>query len=126
MGRANEWHVGPERATPDSLGPVYGVAAVELARAVDEVIMSEAHVERLAGGPGEGWMTYVIRSRVFGFPDYASVRVLDEAPGTSSLAIFARARFGRSDLGVNRARVEKWLATLAPMQQEPNVAPGVR
>jgi uncharacterized protein (DUF1499 family) len=88
--------------------------------------MSEPLVQRLAGGPGEDWTTYVLRSRVFGFPDYASVRVLDGAAGTSSLAIFARARFGRSDLGVNRARVEKWLAALTPMQHEPSDAPGVR
>jgi hypothetical protein len=38
------------------------------------------------------------------------------------IAILARVRFGRRHIGVNRARLEKWLAALAPMQQEPGTA----
>jgi uncharacterized protein (DUF1499 family) len=30
------------------------------------------------------------------------------------MLIFARSRFGDSDLGVNRARVEDWIARLSP------------
>ena len=52
-----------------------------------------------------------MRSRVWGFPDYVSVRVLPgDAEGTSTLAILSRLRFGRSDVGVNAARMQTWLA----------------
>ncbi len=56
-------------------------------------------------------ITYVQRSRVFGFPDYLTVKavVMD---GGAGLIIWSRARYGRSDFGVNRARVEAWLAAL--------------
>jgi uncharacterized protein (DUF1499 family) len=59
-------------------------------------------------------MTYVQRSRFWGFPDYVSVRAVDLGDGSSALAIFSRSRYGASDLGVNRARVDAWLARLPP------------
>ena len=73
-------------------------------RVVDRVAMGEPRTRRLAGSPGEGRITYVQRSRVFGFPDYITV----QARGRDR-AIWSRARFGRDDLGVNRTRVERWL-----------------
>ena len=57
-------------------------------------------------------MTYVTRSALWGFPDYTSVKVVPDGAG-SVVTIFARARFGESDIGVNRARVERWLSQLA-------------
>jgi uncharacterized protein (DUF1499 family) len=49
-----------------------------------------------------------------GFPDYVSVRFLDLGDGETGVAVYSRARYGQSDLGVNRARVENWLAALEP------------
>ncbi len=60
-------------------------------------------------------ITYVQRSRVFGFPDCLTVKaVAIESTGEAGagLIIWSRARYGRSDFGVNRARVEAWLAAL--------------
>jgi len=96
----------------DAVAPVYPVTAAQLAAAFDQMAMAEPRTRRLAGSPAEGQVTYVQRSRLFGFPDYVSVRFFDLPEGGSSLAIFSRARFGSGDLGVNRARVEKWLAAL--------------
>ena len=63
----------------------------------------------LAGSPEEGMVTYVTRTKVFGFPDYTTA-----AQDGDMLKIYARLRFGRRDSGVNRARVEAWLAALQP------------
>jgi len=67
---------------------------------------------RLLAGQGD-FVTYVTRSALWGFPDYTSIRISPDGAG-SSVAVFARARFGDSDLGVNRARVEDWLRQLSP------------
>ncbi|HHB81701.1 MAG TPA: DUF1499 domain-containing protein, partial [Aliiroseovarius sp.] len=48
-------------------------------------------------------MTFVTRSRLWGFPDYTTIAYAD-----GRITIFARLRFGRSDLGVNAARVGAW------------------
>jgi uncharacterized protein (DUF1499 family) len=88
-----------------------------LARVLDDLIMGEPRSERLARSENGLWTTYVVRSRVMGFPDYASVRVTGLDEGTSTLAIFSRSRFGSSDLGVNKARVTNWLAGLADFER---------
>jgi hypothetical protein len=51
---------------------------------------------------------YVARSAVFNFPDLIAVQVLPD----STLILFSRSVYGRSDFGVNRKRLERWLAAL--------------
>lgn len=114
----NAWRVGPTAdAGVDAVSPVYAVPAGELARALDEVALSEPRTERLAGRPEDLWTTYVQRSEWMRFPDYISVRALDLEGDRSTLSIFSRARFGREDMGVNRARVERWLDALEPLEE---------
>lgn len=109
----NSYRVGPEGTTePDDASPRFNVDAAALGAAFDTVAMNENAVERLAGSPSEGWVTYVQRSTLFGFPDYISVRFIDVDGGGSTLAVFSRSRLGQSDLGVNEKRVKDWLAKL--------------
>lgn len=100
---------------PPGEGPTYPVGAGDLAWAFDRMAMAQPRVRRLAGGPEELWTTYVQRSLIMGYPDYVSVREIDLGDGRSTLAIWSRSRFGLSDLGVNRARVERWLEAMPPM-----------
>ena len=58
----------------------------------------------LAGSVAEGRITYVTRSAAIGFPDYTTI----EQDG-DTIKLYARLRFGRSDLGVNGARLRKLL-----------------
>ena len=117
-GAANSWLVAPEGgAGVDAVAPVYPVPAEDLAQALDAVAREEPSTERVAGRPQDLWTTYLQRSRWIGFPDYVSVRAVPLNGDRSTLAIFSRSRFGSDDLGVNRARVERWLAALAPLQE---------
>ena len=73
----------------------------------------------LAGDLAQGHASYVFRSRVFGFPDVLSVRLRD-AGATERLAegaiteidVLSRAVLGYSDMGVNRARLDRLLSQL--------------
>jgi uncharacterized protein (DUF1499 family) len=56
---------------------------------------------------------YIQRSERLGFPDTIVVRFIDRPEGQSTLAIYSRSQFGESDFGVNKARIERWLAKLA-------------
>ena len=110
-GAPNDYLVAPEGATaaaPDRIAEVHAVPPRELLLAFDAVAMAAPRTERIAGS-GEEWITYVQRSRIFGFPDYVSAKAV-ELPGGSSLVVWSRSRFGHGDLGVNQARVEDWLA----------------
>lgn len=74
---------------------------------LDAVARATPRTQVLAGSVGQGMVTYVTRSRVFGFPDYTTAW-----QDGDTLRIWGRLRFGRSDLGVNRDRVDQWLAAL--------------
>ena len=109
------WHTDPAQG---AAGPNSHVAKVfvplppeEALAAFDAVALAEPRTRRLAGSPAEGRITYVSRSRLWGFPDYTTVAAVPEEGG-SSLVLHARARFGQSDLGVNAARVGRWVAAL--------------
>ena len=93
----------------DGEAPVYTQSSSEVAAAFDEFVRAEANVEVLAGSTADGFVTYVQRSTLFGFPDYMSVKFIDRPDGGSTIAIFSRARYGRSDLDVNEKRVTRWV-----------------
>lgn len=102
------WHQMPETITNRDLeGGVMRRVPGDLA-AFDAIARATPRTRVLAGSVEEGMITYVTRSRIMGFPDYTTVRQSGDM-----LEIHARLRFGRSDLGVNAARVDGWLARLA-------------
>ena len=94
----------------DAIAPIYATAPNVLAQTLDGIARADG-ATLLAGSVASGHMTYVSRSRIVGFPDYTSVRV-ERAGAGATFAAFARARFGHSDMGVNRARLERWQAAL--------------
>lgn len=104
------WHVTPlGDASRDLKGGVLRVVATGpdgLAR-LDAVIRAAPRTMVLAGSVDQGMVTYITRSKVIGFPDYTTVQ-----QDGDTLRIFGRSRFGRKDFGVNRARVDGWLAAL--------------
>jgi len=117
------WHVDPATAQPgperfvvrpdggDTAGPLLEMPPREALAAFDAVARAAPRTQVLAGSVDEGRITYVTRSAVWGFPDYTTVEAVP-AEGGTRLVVFARARFGQSDLGVNEARVRGWLERL--------------
>lgn len=110
----NSYRVAPpsERTDRDADAPSFSAPVDDLAQAFDAVALGDDRVEVLAGSADDGFVTYVQRSAFFAFPDYISVRFIETEKG-STLAVFSRSRFGRSDLGVNKKRVTRWLAQVA-------------
>jgi uncharacterized protein (DUF1499 family) len=53
---------------------------------------------------------YVQRTRLLRFPDLITVRFVPVDDTHSTVAIYSRSVWGKGDMGVNRARVEEWLA----------------
>lgn len=108
-------HVTPDAGGPGDYPAEGGFTAVRAISADAGAVLDQARAvalatprtRLLAGSPAEGIMTFETRSRVMGFPDYTTVAVAGDL-----LTVHGRLRFGRSDLGVNRARIEGWLAQL--------------
>lgn len=122
------WHVDPRAVTDlpdqgrymlrdgdgDGPAPRYAGAPAEVLARFDLIATEEPRVTRLAGSVEAGHVTYVARSAGFGFPDYISVVAYADGDQTA-LAIYARLRFGKSDLGMNQKRISGWLAQMAPV-----------
>jgi hypothetical protein len=79
----------------------------ETLRRLDSIALDTPGTQRLAGSPEEGRITWITRSKLWGFPDYTTAEA-----GPDGVFVFARLRFGKSDLGVNAARLTAWLAEL--------------
>jgi uncharacterized protein (DUF1499 family) len=116
------WHVDPTTVTAPAKPNHWLVAgggdapAVALAMPADEAAMKLAAIAMATPRTdllaGQGLQTtWITRSAIMGFPDYTSVMITPTATG-SEIALYARSRFGQSDFGVNRARVESWLKQL--------------
>ncbi|SDE89646.1 Protein of unknown function [Salipiger thiooxidans] len=110
------WHVDPKvTADQDLAAGVRRRIPGDESRfeSLHRIILETPRTEVLAGSPGEGRVTYITRSQWMGFPDYTTVQ-LDE----TNLELFARLRFGTTDSGVNKARVESWLQRLQATDSE--------
>lgn len=108
----NRWHVAPKGdADKDLEGGV--VRVVETGphglTKFNAVVQADARTRTLAGSTDEGMITYVSRTKVMGFPDYTTAQ-----QDGDTLRIYGRLRFGRSDFGVNRSRVDGWLKRITP------------
>ncbi|ATX66405.1 DUF1499 domain-containing protein [Roseinatronobacter bogoriensis] len=94
----------------DAMPRVFQLAPDALATRIDEVARADG-ATLLAGSVQAGHMTYLTRTQLMGYPDYTSILIEPAGEGAMLLA-FARARFGHSDMGNNRARLERWIAAL--------------
>lgn len=110
-----DWHVAPaampvgDYSGPNSYTAVrpLSVPAAEALSFADVAILDTPRTRLVAGGAGEGMATYETRSLIWGFPDYTTVFARE-----GTITFHGRARFGASDLGVNRKRIEGWLRDL--------------
>ncbi|WP_366142025.1 DUF1499 domain-containing protein [uncultured Roseobacter sp.] len=104
------WHQ-PVEVQADQDLPVGAVRVLAggdaLFRAIDQQMRALPRTQVLAGSVKEGRVTYVTRSAVFGFPDATTVELRAD-----EVRIFGRLRFGASDLGVNRKRLEGLIAAV--------------
>jgi len=100
------------KAKSDLEAPAFAVDAKGLRAAMVKVIASEPMITAVHIADDALTDRYVQRSALLGFPDTIVVRYLDQPEGTSMVAIYSRSQLGDSDMGVNKARIERWLGKL--------------
>ncbi len=105
--KPNHWLIRP--AGGDARPPHYRAEVATLVAAVEEAAARMGDMERIAGNTASGHLTYISRTRWMGYPDFTTIRVYSTDEG-ASLAAFSRARFGHSDMGFNRRRLDRMLA----------------
>jgi uncharacterized protein (DUF1499 family) len=98
--------------TPDIVTPAYKISADRLFGVVQSVAAEQPRTFQAAIYPDQHQAHYVARSAVFNFPDLIMVQVRAETKDSSDVIVYSRSVYGESDLGVNRKRVQAWLAAI--------------
>jgi uncharacterized protein (DUF1499 family) len=99
-------------ARPDAEPKVYSVAPGELLARLKRIALAEPDTTELYCGTDCDHAVRILQlTRLMRFPDTIDIEVLPVGD-QSTLAIYSRSLIGRGDLGVNRARIERWLAKL--------------
>lgn len=93
--------------------PVFAMPAVELRRRWMAMLAAQPRIEAGAADDAVLQYDFIQRSAFVGYPDSITVRFIALDDGRATLAIYSRSHYGRSDFGVNEARIRAWLAALA-------------
>lgn len=93
--------------------PIYPMDAAALRRAFARAITLERRLTLVDIDDETATERYIQRSEKLRFPDTIVVRFLERPQGQSTIAVYSRSQIGRNDLGVNRARIERWLDRLS-------------
>jgi uncharacterized protein (DUF1499 family) len=97
---------------PDIVTPSYPVPPNRLYAAIRGMAARQPRTYEAANYDAIRQVHYVARSAVLNFPDLITVSVSGPDDGPSTLVIYSRSVYGRSDFGINRKRVQVWLAAL--------------
>jgi uncharacterized protein (DUF1499 family) len=100
------------KARSDLMPPLFVVDLTALRAAMAKLIASEQRISLVETNDTALTERYIQRSTLMQFPDTIVVRYIEQPAGHSTLAIYSRSQLGESDLGVNLARLERWLGKL--------------
>lgn len=114
-----KWHVAPNIATSSgkpneyqlvgNKAVTFDLSASNLSKIVHEYVENQPNITKLEETPEKGLLTFIQRSKIMGYPDYITISILPISENQAQLEILSRSRFGYSDLGTNRKRVDMWV-----------------
>ena len=99
-------------ASIDAASPVYDVSDAALKKTWLALMSTQPRTVQVGLSPDASQYDFIQRSKWFRFPDTITVKFIPLPEGRSTLAIYSRSRYGRSDFGVNQQRIEAWLKRL--------------
>ncbi len=102
----------------DIPAPVIAKPQADVFLAVQQALAGEPGLEQVAGDAAAGTLRYVQRSKLMRFPDTISVQVMPASGGGSAVLLYSRSQLGKSDFGVNRARLERWIGLIQAAAQK--------
>ncbi len=94
--------------TPDLITPRYRTDPDRLFAAIRTVALAQPRTFAHGDFSGTRQAHFIARSAWLNYPDLIAVQVTPE----SELILWSRSVYGRSDFGVNKARLTAWLAAL--------------
>ena len=110
------------QAKTDIVSPVFEGNAHDLRLTFARAIAGEPRLALVASDDASLTDRYVQRSWLMRYPDTIVVRFIDLPGGRSSIALYSRSQLGEGDLGVNLARIKRWLDDLSAVAKPATAA----
>lgn len=108
--------VGFCSAKPHMESPSYEISAEALKQRWVDVLKTQSKIEQGASDELTMQYDYVQRTPLMHFPDSITVNFIALNDNKSTLAIYSRSHYGKSDLGANEKRIRAWLAALGEIK----------
>ena len=112
----NTWLIGPAAAPAslqvDSHAPEFGIPAAQLVDAWTQIVKRQPRTRIVAVSDDGLQVEAEQRSALFRFVDKISFRAVALDGDRSTFYAYSRSQVGYWDLGVNRKRLERWVAEL--------------
>jgi uncharacterized protein (DUF1499 family) len=97
---------------PDLVTSRYRIPAAQMFPLLRDIAAAQPRTYQTALYPEHFQVHYVVRSAWLNFPDLITVMVRPDGTGSSTIVLYSRSYYGRSDFSVNRRRIETWLDAL--------------
>ncbi len=107
------------KAPASIVPPAFELSPARLVAAVRRAVGRQPRVELIFETFNFRQLVCVQRSAVFRFPDVVRIQFFDLGGGRSTIALFSRSVYGRSDFGVNEERVRAWLEAMVEEAARP-------
>lgn len=98
-------------AKPDEEPKTYPVSTDDLLARLMTIALAEPGTKELPGDRAHA-ARFVQYTWLMRYSDTIDASVIPRGNGQSTLALYSRSLVGRKDFGVNRARLQRWLAAL--------------
>ncbi|MEW7006338.1 DUF1499 domain-containing protein [Lentilitoribacter sp. EG35] len=111
----NQYLLCPEdycAETPDTIASTYDIPASELFAEILLLLEANPKSELLSSDERELTLRFLTRSPALRFPDTTNIEVIEISNTQSTLAIYAQAKMGVSDLGANKKRIDAMVEEL--------------
>ena len=100
------------QARPDREPRIYRLEPSALLARLREVVQADGNVVELyCGADCDRTARFIQYTRLMRYPDTIDIEAFP-VNGQSTFAIYSRSLIGSGDMGVNHARIERWLAAL--------------
>ncbi len=111
----NEYLLCPKdycKSKPHVISPLFQVSAKELQAAWQKMMSAQPRTTLHSNNKTNNQLDFVQRTELVRYPDIVTVRFIEVSGKQSTIAIYSRSVYGRSDFGANKARIERWMAVL--------------
>ncbi len=108
------------RSEPHLISPTFPISVDTLWQRWKALIEAQPRIEQGKADDRALQYDYIQRSSLMRYPDSITVKFIARDKDNSTLAIYSRSHYGKSDLGVNETRIRAWLSILAEAEQHQN------